>query len=100
MWDTATWQSYKTFGRLPHTPRTISWSADSRWIAAGVSPTRFSLTLYPLDEQQKIRELDYPLTEHDIVRWSPDGQMLATTNFASFGDGDGVTLWRADALLP
>jgi len=98
VWDTATWQSYKTFGRLPRTARTISWSADSRWIAAGVSPTRFSLTLYPLDEQQMIRELNHPLTEHDIVRWSPDGQKLATTNFDSFEYV--VTIWQAEALLP
>lgn len=98
VWDTATWQSYKTFGRLPRTARTISWSADSRWIAAGVSPTRFSLTLYPLDEQQMIRELNHPLTKHDIVRWSPDGQKLAMTNFDSFDNE--VTIWQAEALLP
>ena len=97
VWDTETWQSYKTFGRLPYTSRTISWSADSRWIAAGVSPTRFALTLYPLDEQQMIRELDHPLTEGDVVSWAPDGRKLATTSFESYGP---AIIWQADALLP
>jgi len=98
VWNTATWQSYKTFGRLPRTARTISWSADRRWIAAGVSPNRIALTLYPLDEQQRIRELDAPLTDDDVVHWSPDGQKLATTNMESFDYG--VTIWQAEALLP
>lgn len=98
VWNTATWQSYKTFGRLPRTARTISWSADSRWIAAGVSPNRIALTLYPLDDQQRIRELDAPLTDDDVVHWSPDGQKLATTDIDSFEYG--VTIWQAEALLP
>lgn len=95
IWDTATWQSHKTFGRLDSSSGSLSWSPDSRWIVAPDSPTGSAITLYPLDDQQPIRELDHHLGLDAVAAWSPDGRRIASTNY----DGQ-LTIWDAAALLP
>ncbi len=95
VWDTTTWQPHRRFGPLTSSAWSLSWSPDERWIAADESPTGQALTLYPLDEQQMIRELDQDVGADSYVAWSPDGRQIAIT------DPDGVViLWDAAALLP
>lgn len=95
IWNTATWESYKTFGPGQGSCWSLSWSPDSRWIVATDSPTGTAITLYPLDDQQPIRELDHHLGLYAVAAWSPDGQKIASTNY----DGQ-LIIWDAAALLP